>query len=227
MNAVAVKLPDFWVSNPAAWFAQAEAQFGLRTITGDQTKFWYVVSALDTDTATRITCFLDHPPSTEKYPAIKRLLLATFELKEEERAERLLAMELGQRKPSEVMDEMLRLSGTHQPCFLVRHLFMRLLPSSVRQSIAASYIDDMRELAQEADRVHAAYKDQPAAAGISSCDTMEVDINAVQKKRGTRPASNDATDAMCFFHRRFGANARNCRSPCTWSGNAHRGLQKQ
>ena len=91
MNAVAVKLPDFWVSNPAAWFAQAEAQFGLRTITGDQTKFWYVVSALDTDTATRITCFLDHPPSTEKYPAIKRLLLATFELKEEERAERLLA----------------------------------------------------------------------------------------------------------------------------------------
>ena len=100
-------------------------------------KFWYVIAALDSDTATHITPFLEHPPANDKYLALKTLLLTTYGLKEEERAERLLSMELGEQKPSEAMDDMLRLAGSHQPCFLVRHLFMRMLTPAVRQSTAS------------------------------------------------------------------------------------------
>ena len=53
LAAVAVKLPTFWTTSPSAWFAQAEAQFTTRKITEDATKYYYVVAALDTDTANR------------------------------------------------------------------------------------------------------------------------------------------------------------------------------
>ena len=44
-NAVALKLPEFWESHAAVWFAQAEAQFEIRDITADNTKYCYVVAA--------------------------------------------------------------------------------------------------------------------------------------------------------------------------------------
>ena len=49
-NAVALKLPPFWISQPRVWFQQAEAQFALRNITAHDTKYFYVVAALDQET---------------------------------------------------------------------------------------------------------------------------------------------------------------------------------
>ena len=51
---MAVKLPTFWTSKPAIWFAQAKAQFAIRNILADDIKFYYVVAVLDQDTAQRI-----------------------------------------------------------------------------------------------------------------------------------------------------------------------------
>ena len=46
-NAVAIKLPTFWAQQPKVWFLQAEAQFHIRKITDDTTKYYHVVAALD------------------------------------------------------------------------------------------------------------------------------------------------------------------------------------
>ncbi|KAJ8371596.1 hypothetical protein AAFF_G00306820 [Aldrovandia affinis] len=53
MHAVALKLPEFWQEHAAVWFAQAEAQFALRGITQEDTKYYYVVAALNSSTASR------------------------------------------------------------------------------------------------------------------------------------------------------------------------------
>ena len=45
--AATVKLPDFWQNNPRSWFQHIEAQFQLRGITQDVTKYFHVVAALD------------------------------------------------------------------------------------------------------------------------------------------------------------------------------------
>ena len=108
-NAVAIKLPT-WPTQPSVWFLQAEAQFVIRNITNDTTKYHYVVSALDQSSACRLVDLLSHPPETDLYNTLKTRLTATFTLGCRERAERLLHMRgLGDRKTSQLMDEMLAL----------------------------------------------------------------------------------------------------------------------
>ncbi|KAJ8400140.1 hypothetical protein AAFF_G00398340 [Aldrovandia affinis] len=82
MHAVALKLPEFWQEHAAVWFAQAEAQFALRGITQEDTKYYYVVAALNSSTASRVLSLLQDPPEADKYLALKQLLLETFELSE-------------------------------------------------------------------------------------------------------------------------------------------------
>ena len=65
-NAVSLKLPPFWTSQPQVWFQQAEAQFTIHSITANDTKYAYVVAALDQDTASRLLDLLRTPPTTNK-----------------------------------------------------------------------------------------------------------------------------------------------------------------
>jgi len=46
VNHVAVKLPEFWVKDPAMWFSQAEAQFCRARITREMTKYDHVLTKL-------------------------------------------------------------------------------------------------------------------------------------------------------------------------------------
>ncbi|GFR84810.1 retrovirus-related Pol polyprotein [Elysia marginata] len=92
VDRVALKLPTFWVSSPAAWFAQAEAHFALKNITQDDTKYYHVVSTLDTNTATRSLSVISSPPTTNKYQTLKFFLPSASELTDEERASALLYM---------------------------------------------------------------------------------------------------------------------------------------
>ncbi|GFR67612.1 transposon Ty3-G Gag-Pol polyprotein [Elysia marginata] len=52
------------MGSPTAWFAQTEAQFALRGITADETKYYHVVAALDAATASRSLAVISSPPST-------------------------------------------------------------------------------------------------------------------------------------------------------------------
>ena len=132
-NAVTIKLPPFWSAQPKVWFQQAEAQFAIRGVTAQQTKFYYVVSALDQDTAGRLLDILETPPTEEPYTAIKQRLLDTFWLSRRDRAAKLLHMDsLGDRKPSVLMDEMLGLLDGHQPCLLFEQLYLERLPPALR-----------------------------------------------------------------------------------------------
>ena len=47
INAVSIKLPEFWTDNAMVWFAQTVAQFAVRGMTTSLTKFYYCVGALN------------------------------------------------------------------------------------------------------------------------------------------------------------------------------------
>ena len=77
-HAVSLKLPTFWTSQSEVWFVQAKAQFELRRVTADETKYFYVLAALDQETATRVLDLIRRPPNEDKYKALKDRLIDTF-----------------------------------------------------------------------------------------------------------------------------------------------------
>ena len=50
---------------------QTEAQFALSNLSTDDTRYFHVVAALDSQTATRALSVIASPPLTNKYEALK------------------------------------------------------------------------------------------------------------------------------------------------------------
>ena len=218
VNAAAVKLPEFWQHDPDPWFQHIEAQFHLRGITVDATKYYYVVAALDSSTTRRVMAVLRDPPADGKYEALKRQLLRLYQLSDAERAERLLSLNgLGDSKPTELMENMLALLGSGDATFLFVQLFLRQLPAPVRTALASSPLvstKDYRGLAEEADRILLATRQCGMAAAVS------------ERGSGRREQAQKDDGGLCYYHRRFGAKAKRCVPPCCWDqGNARAGAR--
>ena len=146
-HAIGLKLPVFWAGHPRVWLQQAEAQFAERNVTADNTKYHYVVAALDQATALRVIDVLEDPPQHNKYDNLRRRLTDIFGLSRRQRADQLLDIglhSLGDRRPSQVMDETLALLGSHKPCMLFESIFLRCMPEDIRLQLATSSFDDLR-----------------------------------------------------------------------------------
>ena len=220
-NNAFIKLPEFWEFSPMAWFAQTEAQFAIRDITDDTTRY-HVVSALGRSTATRAANFLANPPDHGKYRDLKAFLLKTFGLSQSERAQRLLAIRgLGDRKPSEHMEMMLNLLGAEEPNFLLMELFLQHMPPQVRTALAGTRITEPRALAEEADRFFLAAQSFAPVVLAPTRSAYPPDSDRLTN-RAPVAADGRASNGMCYFHARFGAKAKRCRSPCNFkpTGNA-------
>lgn len=231
--AVALKLPDFWLHDPPSWFVHVEAQFALRGVSADDTKYHHLVASLDPLSTRRVMTLLRDPPAQGKYTALKALLLRRYSLSDAERAEKLLSLAgLGDGTALELMESMLSLLGADDGGFLFTHLFLRQLPAPVRAGLANSPLlatKDYRSLAEEADRillatrsfgVQAIVQDSPAFPPAPSpmlqgpSDSSTVAGIAARRHRGK---------GLCFYHQRFGAKARRCLPPCSFQtqGNGH------
>ncbi|XP_061780399.1 CD2-associated protein isoform X1 [Nerophis lumbriciformis] len=223
------KLPEFWQSDPASWFQHIEALFHLRGITGDDSRYYLVVTALDQATTRRAMQLLQRPPQSGKYAALKNLLLRRFTLTDAERADRLLSLPgLGDSTAVDLMDCMLSLLGSEDGGFIFPHLFLRQLPPAARAVLANSASlasGDYWGLAEEADRVLLASRrfavqslEAPLMQTMENADPAVLAGVATRKRREA---------SQCFFHQRFGAKARRCIPPCSFtaSGNSNAGVQ--
>ena len=135
-------------------YSWLEAQFTLRDITVDSTKYSYLIAGLPEDAATRALDYIEsmtNSASSEKYKGLKARLLGTFTPSDYERAGMLInGPDLGDDKPSALMDRMLALLGDHEPCLLFKHLFLQRLPAEVRAPLLQSSEKNIRKLAEQA-----------------------------------------------------------------------------
>lgn len=207
-NAVSIKLPTFWPQHAQIWFAQAEAQFQIKGITTDLTKYSYLTASLDQDTAVRVLDILTNPPAANKYDTLKARLTDTYTLSEREAASRILDINgLGDSKPSELMDKMLALvpSGK-EPGFLLKEVFLRQLPTEVQSILTQHEYASLRDLAKAADKHF-------LSTGMT--------INATSKiQKPTRKSDNKD---ICWYHEKYGNKAKKCLDPCKFSGNGTAG----
>jgi hypothetical protein len=253
---VAVKLPDFWVKDPKMWFSQAEAQFRRTRITAQTTMYDYVLMKLPEDVVMSVRALvsaieLDPVKQEESYTLIKEALMGSYGKTKWQMAYALLNHpDLGDRRPSAMMAEMLALRfETSPPDSLFLALFLRRLPTSIRDRLAAANHETAAAMSTHADILWDARNSATVSAVSESLSAVSLRSSSPNRRspdrrakspdhcgrspdrwpnrgRGRRPTPGrqDSSAAssgkkICYYHQRFGAKAENCEGVCNFSEN--------
>ncbi|XP_050037968.1 uncharacterized protein [Dermacentor andersoni] len=236
---VALTLPPFWADSPKVWFAQVEAQFSLAHITQDRTRYDYVVAHLDTRYANEVRDILSNPPTANLYEHLKTELIRRLSLSEDQKVRQLQSAELAERKPSQLLRHMRALAGNMEvQDSLLRTLWLQQLPPHVQGILQAQLPLPLDHLAGIADRVIEVSVPplsptvQAVAAPLNTMDLpLHIDdtnrqLSSIQRRldqhlptrhsqsrgQNTTPSQQPGDDDRCYYHRRFGDRARQCRS---------------
>jgi hypothetical protein len=137
-HAAHVKLACFWPQNPALWFAQAECQFQVKGVTSQFDRYCHVVAALPHDSLRLVVDLMEVPPIASSYDDIQQQLVASHQLSDFQKAEKLFLMQpLGIRKPSEMITAMLEFCPRgEEKTNLFACLFLQRLPKEIRVLLA-------------------------------------------------------------------------------------------
>lgn len=233
--SVAVKLPEFWKNDPVMWFAQAEAQFALANVVKDETKFYHIVAKIDQTVICHVTDLVTQPPAVDKYNAVKTRLISRFQVSAEGRLERLLSScDLGDMRPTHLLAKMLELAaGLNVTDDLMKMLFLQRMPPNVKAILTISD-GTLGKLAEMADKMLecSSHVTTASVSVESPSETREMEelrcqiasltteIKRIKTNRSSRSRSSSrsrqlpADDEICWFHRKFGSRALNCREPC-------------
>ncbi|XP_075150966.1 uncharacterized protein LOC142225077 [Haematobia irritans] len=137
---------------------------------------------------------------------------------------------IGDKKPSALLREMRELSCGKISEELLRTLWIQRLPSTTKAILSVSE-DIIEKLALMADKI---YDQSDSVASVSLCteadrlSCLEKQIQDRQRRtqRYSRSSSRNrnksfTSSALCWYHKKFGAQATKCRSPCDFnrSGN--------
>lgn len=97
VNRVTVKTPPFWKGDPNIWFAEIEAQFTLGGITNYTTKYYHVISAVDTEILTQVSDIIQRTTETNKYDTLKSRLVNIYTVNEETKLRKVRSRTWGQK----------------------------------------------------------------------------------------------------------------------------------
>ena len=130
---VALKLTVFWPDSAEVWFAQADVQFAIKSITVSKTKFYQTLASLPKVVAAQILDLSRAPHSGDLYEVLKECLTTLYSFNDYQRFEALVSLLLtGDQKPSHLMNRMLTLlPDNYKPDFILQGLFLCRLPIEV------------------------------------------------------------------------------------------------
>ena len=224
-----VQLPTFDKLEPRAWFRIADANFGIRWVTDPVTKYYYVLSKLDSETLRKLSAFLDLPLSADPYLDIRKKLCATFEPPLKAKLDTFLATnDAGDERPAQFGLELQRLLANATTDDLRKRVFLRSLKPSIVTAITGSLAANFETVMAAADKawMAAANSDPsgtPATVSAISHSTSSAPRGNGRGGRGARggrqceprPSGRVESVPLCHFHRKFGDAARKCASGCS------------
>lgn len=167
IDRVAIKPPPFWKSSPKLWFSHLEAQFVTGSIVSDETKYYYVVAALDEHMLKLVSDIVEKPPKQNKYQIIRDSLIQILSESEAQRLQKLLkGMELGDQKPSQLLRQMRSSNDFALLDPVLKNLWLQRLPQQAQIVLAAS-TGSLDDLALLADKILETFN-PPTLFGISN-----------------------------------------------------------
>lgn len=236
------ELPPFWNRRVKLWFTAVEAQFQYRKVKADTTKYLAIIARLDQDALSVIEHIITAPPINDKYLRIKEALTNHYSVSQERQFKTLVSgLELGDRRPSELLAEMHRLGGNLLDDTFTRTLWLDRLPEHVQVALAAADGLNSDALSQLADKILDIQRHPTGGRlmpisqekphnNLEKCNRSRTG-RSQQRSLTHRPQASDpaggssdtSTPSWCYYHRRFGIQASKCTTPCTWKrdqGNA-------
>lgn len=239
-----LKIPPFWVERPELWFAQIEAQFTLSRITSDAVKFHYLVGHVEGKILQYVSEAITNPPQNNKYAHLKARLTECYAESGQAKIQKLLSdVQLGDRKPSQLLARQRELAGTTVGEEFLKTLWLRQLPATVQAILAVSTgnLDDLAKLADKVIEVNggaqilATTSTQPS----TSFQNLERKVEELSKMIAQlqRPSSNRSRSGervptrirsgsrhgkkydKCWYHFKFGDKASRCTPPCSQQKN--------
>ena len=217
---LAVKLPDFWTDDPDLWFLHAESAFRNSQVTQSQTKFDHVIQKLPQNIMVSVRgLIMNATSSSTPYEDLKAKLVSSYTLTRWQRINKLIHHPaLGDRRPTALMDAMLALLPDDEvPGSLFLGLFLERLPVEMRDHLVASEFKNPSEMALHADKLWDARRTQSSDPLLAAAATSP--SRARTRERGSSSPSRrtqtpgPSTSGECYFHKRFGSAANNCRPP--------------
>lgn len=232
---VAVKQTPFWENDPQLWFAQMESQFAIARVTADDTKYCYVLSSLSQQQVQEVRDIVSSPPSNDKYKDIKHALIDRLSQSRSRRLQQLLHNEeIGDRTPSQLLRKLKALSDNSVTDDVLRNIWMSRLPSDAQKILTVSS-GDLDALARIADQLHELYPSAPSTFAVTSQSNVialqqkvaelskQIEARYHSSRRGKSPNRQKSPKRqefknadICFYHKRFGAKAKKCTTPCNF-----------
>ena len=235
-----VTLPVFSTTKAAPWFQRVEALFRLKRVSANQ-KSDFIIGALPEDVFDRISSWLNEfETDAIPYDVLKAKIIRSCEPSPEEKSQKildLLKLPLGDQRPSDAFFEIKNLStvlkpdGTTTQIDLARVLWMLRLPTDIRAQMTNFSTKSEQDLTAQADALKGTTRfalstiSTPATAAAAaeqpspSDDDDDDDVIAATQRKSQRSSNQRrfpdvSRRTLCFFHQRFGREARKCRPPC-------------
>jgi hypothetical protein len=140
-----------------------------------------------------------------------------------------------------MMNEMLALipTGSNKDDYIFLGIFLRKLPSSMREHLAAANHTTAAAMSAHADILWDAKAGDTSISAISDASISAVanrsfarrspDRRSPDRRRGRSGQRRKPTpgpdsrrrdaSTLCFYHSRFGQRANKCEPPCSWTEN--------
>jgi hypothetical protein len=179
------------------------------------------------------------PGANDAYERLKERLTDSYAKTRWQQAFALIKHpDLGDRRPSALMDEMLALlpTGARSDDTIFLALFLLRLPTSMRDHLAAADHKTAADMARHAVTIW------DSRAGESAVAAVTAPVEAVaarspirdsrcrspdrrqqggqrQQRRQTPGPDRRRDQSLCYYHSRFGKKANKCEAPCSWTEN--------
>lgn len=156
VDTAKVKLPEFLPGNVDLWVWQVECAFKAADIRADAKKYNLIIGQLPSSVIVKLADFRTNPPPAGRmYDDLKAKIIKEYADSETTKIKKLLEdMPLGDRKPSQLLADMrTRAANTPVNDELLRQLWMRNLPETIRAILSTDDTTPLSAKAATADKV--------------------------------------------------------------------------
>ena len=217
VNQVSIKAPEFLETSAVMWFSIMEAQFYLKSVTVETTKFFSVIANLPVRVLSKVPLTVIN---SQSYSELKDAVVSAYERTKPELLDSLMKSASITGRPSAYLNELQAISdriGVGED--IIRHKFLQALPPSIAPVLASQKEMSFPQLGQLADELMPLL-----ASGATTFGVRNVQATTAQQVRkcnialpiGLKPFGKDQKPVVCRAHLYFGEKARTCKNWCRW-----------